>query len=857
MLQLTLRTLRYNATRLALSSLAIVLGIGFVTGTLIFSDGLDAATEQRVGRLDRNIDVELTRDPDTVPDAPDPSADPEVGLATGIVDTVDTVPGVAVAEGSFVWHGVGLLGPDGRPVSGFHLVHTIPADQRLHGFDLTAGQLPHGAGEVVLDARTADRRDISVGDQVQARVGDRPLLTFQVVGLADLAGSSIDYGDGMLGMSLADAQRLTGRTDVDRIIVVADPGVDQAELAERVAAAVGPTAITRTGAQLQAAALDKAVGNGDQFAEVLLIFAAIAVFVAAFVIANTFTILLAQRTRETALLRLVGATRAQLFKAAVVEAAVVGLIGAVWGLLVGVAAAAGLRQAYALLGSGIPSGTVIGVRTVVVALVCGVGVTVGAALLPAWRGTAVPPVAALTDAALTVARPVGRVRLGAGLLLLAAGALGLVAAAPTGSLTVVFVGGILAFLGLVLASPLVVPAVTRILGAATRWAAGPAARLAVANAVRNPRRAAATAMALVIGIGLVTAFTVGAHSVKQSVEREVNAQIGAAFLLSSDIDPVPADLVDRLRDLPEIGMVLSSLEAYDAPGGLNVVASHPLLLTKVGAPVADGDLAALGPGRAVVAEGSGYAVGDRIRLEPMPTDSGEVDPEPTAGQAREVEVVALLAVAESPPDDAAESAWITVLVSESDFTAVYPQVGAWTVQVEPAAGIDAPTARAAVEEIVVGQTTVEFLDRAAYAKARTSTVDTVLQFVSALLALAILISLLGLANTLTLSVVERTRENALLRAVGLTRGQLRGMLATEAVLTAAGGVVCGIVIGIAGALSAIAVLNDTNEESFGLALPWTQLGVIIAVAAVAALVASVLPARRALRQPIVTSLAAE
>jgi putative ABC transport system permease protein len=250
MLQLTLRTLRHNATRLLLSSLAIVLGIGFVTGTLMFSDGLDAATEHRVGRLDRNIDVELTRDPDARPDAEDTSTEPEVGLHASMVDTVSKVPGVAVAEGSFVWHGVGLLGPDGRPVPGFHLVHTIAADQRLHGFDLTAGRLPHSSGEVVLDARTAARRDISVGAEVRARTGDRPLLTFQVVGLADLAGSSIDYGDGMLGMSLADAARLTGRTDVDRIIVVAAPGVDQAELAERVAGAAGPTAITRTGAQV-------------------------------------------------------------------------------------------------------------------------------------------------------------------------------------------------------------------------------------------------------------------------------------------------------------------------------------------------------------------------------------------------------------------------------------------------------------------------------------------------------------------------------------------------------------------------------------------------------------------------------
>ncbi|WFE23666.1 FtsX-like permease family protein [Solwaraspora sp. WMMD937] len=860
MLRLTLRSLRAHASRLLLSCLAIVIGVGFVTGTLIFSDGLTAAAEQRAGLLDRFVDVELTRDFD-VPagEAGAPDADGEV-LAATLVDAVRQVDGVAAAEGTFSWYGVGLLGPDSQSIPGLNNLVTVPTDPQLAGLPLAAGRLPQRPGEAVLDARTAARRDIAIGDRVQAAVTDRQPQPYQVVGLVDVAGTGVDSGGALLGLVDADARQLTGRTDLDRVLVVAEPGVGQVELAERLRSAAGGYVATRTGEQLRAAALDFTVGSGEQFTRLLLAFAAIAVFVAAFVIANTFTILLAQRTRETALLRLVGATRAQLFRAGVVEAAAVGAIGAVWGLLLGVVAAAGLRQLYAELGSGMPSGTVVSPRTVVVALVCGVGVTVGAALLPAWRGTAVPPVAALTDAALTVARPVGRVRLGAGLLLIVVGVLGLVAAGRLEDLLVVVAGGILAFVGLVLASPLIVPAVTRLLGRLTGWAAGPTARLAVANAVRNPRRAAATAMALVIGIGLVTAFSVGGHSVKRAVEREVDARIGAAFLVESNLDPVPPELIDRLRDLPELGVVLGGAEVYGAPGGFDVAASHPDLLAKAKLAVADGDVRDFGPGRVIVNEATGFAVGDRFRLEPVaadpvdPADPADVvEPAGPVGQARDVVVAAVLA----DPSGGDQSAPGRVLAVEEDVTAVYPDIDTWLVQLDPAAGVGAETAREAVESIVVSYPFVTFVDRAAYAEARTGTVDTVLRFVLALLALAILISLLGLANTLTLSVVERTRENALLRAVGLTRGQLRRMLATEAVLTAVSGTACGIAIGMAGAFSALAVLNRAEDDIFRLELPWTQLGVVVAVAAVAALVASVLPARRALRQPVVESLAAD
>ncbi|MFY1636300.1 ABC transporter permease [Solwaraspora sp. WMMB335] len=844
MLRHTLRSLRANAARLLLSSLAIVLGIGFVTGTLIFADGLAVTAEDRAYALDRPVDVDLRPDYER-PTGTD--AGPPI-LPAELVERIRDLPGVVAAEGLIANYGIGLLDPDGQAVPGFNGLLTVPQPEQLRALEVTAGRLPQRPGEAVLDARTADRREISVGDEVQASGPDQPARTYRLVGLVDVAGTPVDLGGSLLGLLPADAQQLTGRTDVDRIVVAARPGTDLAELAARVDATAGDDGVARTRDQVRADALDDAVGNGEQFTDVLLAFAAIAVFVAAFVIANTFTILLAQRTRESALLRLVGATRGQLFRATLVESVVIGVIGAVWGLAAGVVTAAGLHQVYTMLGSGMPATIVVTPGTVLVALSVGVGVTVGAALLPAWRATAVAPVSALTDAVLTVARPVGRVRLGTGLLLIAAGVAVLAAAGHAGELLLVVVGGILTFLGLVLASPLIVPAVTRLLGVVAVRAGGATSRLAVANAIRNPRRAAATAMALVIGIGLVSSFAAAASSVKAGIEREVAARIGAAFLLTSDSEPVPDELMSRLAQLPQIGLVHPTGEGYDEATGNLIVAAHPDLLAKTGATALAGDLADLAPGRAVADAGSGLAVGDEIRLEPV-----EYDDEQPAGQARTLTVVAVLAGTTEPEPGQPGR----VLISADDFAAVHPENGTWLVQIEPAAGIEPSAAASAVEQLVVGYPNVQFMDRAAYGAAQSSTVDTALQFVAALLALAIFISLLGVANTLTLSVVERTRENALLRAVGLTRGQLRGMLSVEAVLMAVTGAVCGIVIGVAGAASVIAALNTENDGVFWLDLPWGQFGLIVAVAGVAALLASVLPARRALRQPVVESLAAE
>lgn len=822
MLRMTLQSVRAHLTRMALSLLAIALGVGFLASGLIFSDGLQEAALAQAGQLDRHTDVEL-------------STDHEDGLDSALVDTVQQVAGVAVAEGDLVGWGIGLAGESGV-VPGYHTVVTVPTDPRLRSYEVSEGRLPDRPGEAVLDHRTAQRRDLRVGQMIRVSDGETAAHRFTLVGLVDVAGTRVDSGGATVGLLLPDVVELMGARSYQRIIVAAEPTVAPETLVDRVGTVVGQEVILRTHAELLAAEQDRVVGDGQQFSTMLLAFALVTVFVAGFVIANTFAIVIAQRTRDLALLRLVGASRGQVFRSVLVEAVVVGAIGSGLGLLAGVVLVAGLRRLYGAVGSGMDIGMVVSPTTVVTALVCGIGVTVVAAMLPVWRGTRVPPVAALTDAAVHPGRRPSPIRLIFGMLWSAFGAAALLAAGRLSNfelaVLVMVAGGCLLFLGMVAVSPWLVPALIRLMGAPLVRFGGVTARIAVADSLRSPRRVAVTAMAMVIGIGLVTMFAAGASSLKQGVQRQVDARVAAAFLLTSDVDPVPSAMLQRLRELPELEVVHAQYETSDH--GHTVRSAHPVLLAKIPRPVVGGEVDRLAPGTVVVTEASGAAVGDRLSLQGGPAT-----------------VVAVLA--DRPGDD---PEGLPVWLLESDFIDRYGPSDTFTVELEPAG--DLAAARAAVEHEVLEFPTVQLQDLAAYRDAQTAVVDAVLAAVTALLALAILISLVGVANTLTLSVVERSGEHGLLRALGLSRGQLRGMLAMEAGLLALVGVVCGVGMGLVACGTALAVLNTANHgKLFQVTLPTGQVVVLLLVSVGAALLASVLPARRAARRPVVDVLATE
>ncbi|KKJ94221.1 ABC transporter permease [Micromonospora sp. HK10] len=826
MLRLTLRQVRSDGLRLLLSTLAVVLGVAFVAGTLIFTDGIRAGAEERAGAFDRHTDLAAYAGSTPLPPA--------------LVERVRAVDGVAAAEGELIGT-AGLVGADGRPVLGYAVLAAVPTDPALRSYDVVAGRLPERPGELVLDAPTAAAQGFGLGDPVRVGGTTAAARPYTLVGTVDVAGSTRDVGGPYLGLVGADALRVAGVTGYDRIMVAAGPGVDRQALAERVRAVVGPDAPVKDRRVILAEAVEDAVRDGRQFGLFLLTFAAVAVVVAGFVIANTFAIVLAQRARRTALLRLVGATRGQVFRAALGEAALTGLVASAVGVLAGVGLAAGLGALLPALGVPVAGTLTVTAGTVLLCLGLGTALTVLAAALPAWQGTRIAPVAALTDAAVRPARPAGRLRLVAGALVLATGVAALAGAGPTAQVPLVALGGVLAFLGVVLFGPVLVPALIRLFGRPARRLLGVTAALAVANAVRNPRRVAATATAMVIGIGLVSAFVVGAGSAKAGIEAAVDRELGVDFLVTGIGVDLPAPLVAELAARPELGVVHE--QRSRVVDGIELRAAHPALVRRTLTAVDAGDPAGLAPGSVLVhrelAAARGWRVGSTVTLAGHP-----------------FRVAAVVAAQEPARATGPVPAGHAVDLVDADFGRLFPAERGHLAEVEPAEGVSPAAARAVLASVLADYPTANLLDQDAYKRMLTGTVDLVLAFVTALLGLAVVISLVGVANTLSLSVVERARENAVLRAVGLTRGGMRAVLAVEALLTALVGTVLGVVLGTGVAAAAMAVLARIGGD-FTLVLPWGRLGLVVAVAAGAALTASVLPAPRALSRPVVAALGGE
>ncbi|SCF10973.1 putative ABC transport system permease protein [Micromonospora coriariae] len=821
MIRLTLRSLRAEALRMLLSALAVVLGVAFIAGTLILVDGMRAGAYDRAGAFDRHTDLGVY-----------PTGDRP--LPAGLVDRVRTVDGVAAAAGELTGTG-GVIGTDGRPVLGYAVLAAIPTEDALRSYDVVAGRLPDRAGEVVLDAPTVAEEGFTLGAPVRIGGTGGAARPYTLVGTVDVAGTVRDIGGPFIGLVGPDALAVTGERGYGRIMVAARPGASATAVADRVRTVVGDDTSVKSRPQILDEAVDDAVRSLNAFTMLLMIFVGVAVVVAGFVIANTFAIVLAQRTRRTALLRLIGATRGQVFRSTLLESAVVGMVASALGVLLGLGLAGGMRLLMSRLDVPATGGITVTGSTVLTSLLLGTVLTVGAALLPAWRGTRVAPVAALTDAAVQPSRGAGPLRLTLGAVVLATGVAALAGAASAGQLLLVAVGGVLAFFGIVLFGPVLVPALVRTFGWPAHRLAGATAGLAVANAVRNPRRVAATATALVIGIGLVSAFVVGAHSTKDGIERSVDAQIGTDFVVTGIGQDLPAPLAGELAARPELGVVHEQRSTVTA--GVEVRAAHPALVGRTLTGVLAGDVGRLGPGQVLVhrelAQARGWQVGSPVTVRGRP-----------------------FRVAAVVTDDTSASgapAGHIIDMADADFAAIFPDQRAFLAEIDPAAGVDVERARDAIEAVLGRYPTVNLLDQGAYKKMLTGTVDMVLALVTALLGLAVVIALVGVANTLSLSVVERTRENAVLRAVGLTRGRMRAMLAVEAVLMALVGAVLGIGLGTGVSASAMALLARLGGE-FHVVLPIGQLGLILGVAVLAALLASVLPARRALSRPVVEAL---
>ncbi|MFC4912189.1 ABC transporter permease [Actinomadura gamaensis] len=833
MLKTTLAGLAAHKLRLLLTALAITLGVGFIAGTFVLTDSMKSGVNKTFARSADKVDVAVL-----------PKANAADDLPASLLARVRGVPGVTAAEG-IVKGDAALVGRDGKAVGDMPTVGMSVPSGRLLRYDVDGGRIPNGPTEAVLDTHLAKREKFKVGDSVTVLDSKSRPRRFTVVGLVDMGMDQDVSFRGGVGFDAATAAAMTGEKKLTEIDVLGGSR-------DAVASAVGTRYDALTGSQL-AQRLAKANGADTKVIQSgLLIFGFVAMLVSALVIYNTFAILIAQRMREMALLRCVGATRRQVFGGVLTEAVVVGLVGSLLGLGAGFALGAG---ALALIGS-FDTGMALAspelaVRTVAVALLVGVVVTVLSALLPARAATRVAPVAALRA---DLEPGSGRFRLGwfrtavavlfgsGGLALGGYGALGM----DKGEMAMYLVAlaGMLFFLGVVAGMPALVRPLGRLVGAIPAKLGGVPARLAVSNAQRAPRRTATTTIALTIGIGLMSLFAVVAASGTATANAQLDKHFPVDFQVESQFGghadganrTVPRDLVARLRGLPQLDQVTDAREAGRPKSGdrdttvTTVTESSFGRLLKLTAE--SGTVGAPAPGTVIVDHASakqyGYRVGQTIQVK---GDRGSA-PLRVAG----------IFGGDTPLHG--------VVVGASDFDRISAVRDSATVWAKAKKGVEVDDARRAVEDATRGYPTIKVASMAEMRDQLTQAVNTLLLVFGGLLGLAIVIALFGIANTLSLSVVERTRESALLRALGLTRRQLRRMLSVEALVMSVIGALTGVVLGLGFGWAA----TKAMAASAVFAVPYAQIIGFIALAGVAGVIAAVLPARRAAKASVVESL---
>jgi putative ABC transport system permease protein len=849
MLRTTLAGLRAHKLRLVATALAIVLGVGFVAGTLIFGDTAKAALFDQFARGAKNVDVVIGAGAGGQP------------LALTAPDTARGVSGVAAAEGRMSGQ-IPLLGKDGRLIDSNNIgtavsAGTVPA---LREYDVTSGRAPAGPGEAAVDKDTAKRAKYRVGDTVTVLDRDERKQTRKLVGIVDF-GTARQYANTpVVVLPQADLVALTGAKDYNEIVVHAAPGVTQADLADRLTAAFPKNVRVATGESVAKELASDSIGQVDRFVTVLQIFAWIAVLVSGFVIYNTFNILMAQRIREMALLRCVGASRGQLFGSVLVEAVVVGVLGAVLGLGVGLAVAYALFSGSALLVMPVPSHALVLTATpVVVALLVGVIVTLASAIIPAIRATKVAPLAALRTAA--VAR-VGSIRGRVVLIVLAA----LAATAGT-ALTVlgngtknsqhgamlVVGGGVVNFLAVLLTAPLFVGPLTAAIGWLPGRILGTPAKLASANARRNPGRAAATTVALMIGVGLMSASTVAVASAEATANAELVENYPVDYILraasvespptDATADAQPADQVADPKGLPT--RIAEQLRRDKTFSGVARVHRVQADVDTGGMPLAAIDPAGMKVINLHADLKPGTVALDKEQAKSLHKNVGDqVAIKTEGGPSRTFTIVAL--ITGSIHTGYAVITW-------DDFTALHPMVDDTIVLVRNADGVSAERSRQHLDAALRDDPLVQVDSLADWREEITGAIDKIIGVVAALLGVAILIALIGIMNTLSLSVFERTRESAMLRALGLTRGQLRGTLLVEAVLMAVVGALVGISFGVTyGWITTRLMFRD---NSLVMHVPLGELAGYVALAALAGAIAAVLPARRAAKTSVVAAMA--
>jgi putative ABC transport system permease protein len=621
--------------------------------------------------------------------------------------------------------------------------------------------------------------------------------------------------------------------------------VSQEEITSRIADVLPAGSEVITGATLADEETQSATEGLGFLKTFLLVFAIVAVFVGAFIIFNTFSILVAQRTKEMALLRAIGASRRQVLRSVLVESAVIGTVASIAGIVTGLGLAKGLNLLLDQVGVALPvGGTVLTTGTIVVSLIVGIGITVASAVLPARRAARIAPVAALRDVAIDRADR-SRRRVVIGTMATTAGVAALLAGLAGAGVAVVGLGALVTYLGVAILGPVLARPVAGLLGAPLRRFRGMPGTIARENALRNPKRTSATAAALMIGVGLVAFITVFAASVRASVSGSLSDQFTGDYIVDSGAagaGGLSPELAKRLGEAGGVAAVASTRTADVLVDGQaeSIQAWTPATVTELfDLGSVEGSIAGLGRNGIAVersrAEANGWSVGDAVPV----TFAGSGSTTFTVG-----------AIFEQSDE------WVgTAFLATDALDAHQPGLLDSRVYVRLAAATDHDAARHDLEQITGDYAVAELQDRGEFIAATNGKIDQMLGLIYAMLALAVIIALMGIANTLALSIFERSRELGLLRAVGMTRSQVRATIRWESVIIALFGTVLGLAIGL---FFGWAMVRGMASQGFDeLRIPVTQLAVVAGIAAMAGVGASVLPARRAARLDVLGAIVSD
>ncbi|MGC5386681.1 ABC transporter permease [Micromonospora chalcea] len=847
MLRATLKSLLARKLRLLLSGLAVVLGVMFVSGAFVLTDTLgrsfDAVFADAYAEVDVSVEAKPKIDVSTAEGMP-----LSTPMPASVLDRVKAVPGVADAEGVVAAEGARMIGSNGKVVTSFgppQLGQNWLGESDL--LELREGRGPQADDEIVINAALAEAGKVKVGDRVGV-LTLAPKKEFTLVGVFGYSGGrdSIGGANEVYFTTPVAQQLMLGKPDVfSNISVQAADGTTPAALRDELARTLGADYQVKTGEQLAADASAGLKEGLSFFNKILLGFAAVALLVGTFLILNTFSIIVAQRTRELALMRAIGASGKQVIGSVVLEALAVGLIASVLGLAAGIGVGALLAYLFGqlaggltLAGLGVPASAVIG------AFAVGMLITVVAALLPALRASRIPPIAAMQDVA-TPDRPLTKVTIG-GAVVTGIGAvllfLGLGGHAGDSTLATILGGVLFAFIGVALLTPIISRPVVSLLGAMFSWSVpGKLGRL---NSGRNPRRTAITAAALMVGIALVTGVTVILDSAKGSIGALAEDTIKAELVISgSTSGPRPASfdpaVLEKAAAIPGVRMVDGEYGDMAVVGGERTwvaVSSNVAALQQIfGAKAAAGDISKLAPDQMLVSSDTAKARNLSI--------GSTVPVQLSRGDARTYTVSGIY-----------ESSQLTNPVTlppqaTADFAIPQPIQG--FLQLAPGTSVDAVQPQ--IERLLADSPEVSVADRAGFIEQQTGQLDSLLQMIQILLALAIVIAVLGIINTLALSVLERTRELGLLRAIGLRRAQTMRMITVEAVVISIFGALLGVVVGTGLGAAVVEALKD--EGITDLILPWGQMVTFLILAAIIGVVAAVLPAIRAARINVLGAIA--